>query len=160
MLKETFPKLFESIVSNDIYIGIFAIATLVAYLFTWWTAHSIKKEAKLWKKNPNRQFSKFLYHAVSKGYTLFVSFISIFPLLGMLGTVFGLLGLDLAAGDMTNIKNNFFIALTSTAWGIIFSILYKIILAFSADFIEEQIEVSKKLTNDVREDNKHFGTEE
>ncbi|MBR3808336.1 MAG: hypothetical protein IKJ15_08225 [Lachnospiraceae bacterium] len=48
MLKETFPKLFESIVSNDIYIGVFAIATLVAYLFTWWAAHSIKKEAKLW----------------------------------------------------------------------------------------------------------------
>lgn len=52
--------------------------------------------------------------------------ISIFPLLGMLGTVIGLLGLDLASGDMDNIKNNFFIALTSTAWGIIFSVIFKV----------------------------------
>ena len=51
-------------------------------------------------------------------YALFTTMITIFPLLGMFGTVAGLLGLDF--DDLENIKNNFFVALTSTAWGIIF----------------------------------------
>ena len=72
--------------------------------------------------------------------------ITIFPLLGMLGTVSGLLGLDLANGDMDNIKNNFFIALTSTAWGIVFSVIYKIINALFSSGIEEQIENAKQLS--------------
>lgn len=63
----------------------------------------------------------------------------------MLGTVIGLLGLDLASGDMDNIKNNFFIALTSTAWGIIFSVIFKVGHAWIADNVEEQIETAKKL---------------
>ena len=63
----------------------------------------------------------------------------------MFGTVKGLLGLDLATGDMENIKNNFFIALTSTAWGILFSMGYKILHAI----IEDDIEIKKsKLKND------------
>ena len=68
--------------------------------------------------------------------------------MGMLGTVFGLLGLDLVNGNMENIKENFFIALTSTAWGIIFSIFFKYINAVIEDFVEEQIDVAKKLSDD------------
>ena len=63
----------------------------------------------------------------------------------MLGTVFGLLGLDLASGDMENIKNNFFIALTSTAWGIIFSVFFKILDAVFLDDIEKQVESAMNL---------------
>ena len=81
---------------------------------------------------------------------LFVTMISIFPLLGMLGTVIGLLGLDLASGDMDNIKNNFFIALTSTAWGIIFSVIFKIAHAWISDDVEEQIEIAKKLAEEIK----------
>ena len=94
------------------------------------------------------KFSKYLLDGTSRFYTLFVTMISIFPLLGMLGTVVGLLGLDLESGDMNNIKNNFFIALTSTAWGIVFSVIFKLIHAFIADDVEEQIEIAKKLSEE------------
>ena len=55
----------------------------------------------------------------------------------MLGTVFGLLGLDLTNGDMSNIRDNFFIALTSTAWGIIFSVFFKIFDALLNEDVED-----------------------
>ena len=63
----------------------------------------------------------------------------------MLGTVVGLLGLDLTSGDMENIKANFFIALTSTAWGIILSVSFKIVNAFISDDVEEKIELAKNM---------------
>ena len=149
MLGNTMAKLWESIRGNDSYIGFFAILTAVFFFITLWAAISIRKQIKCWKEKRNTPFSRFLFHTCNTVYTLFVALISIFPLLGMLGTVFGLLGLDLATGDMDNIKNNFFIALTSTAWGIIFSVGFKILHAVFSDFIEEQIEVSKKLMGDV-----------
>ena len=64
-----------------------------------------------------------------------------------------LLGLDMAANDMANIKNNFFMALTSTAWGIIFSIVFKILHAVYEDFFTKQIDESTKL---VKECNRLF----
>lgn len=72
--------------------------------------------------------------------TLFTTFITIFPLLGMFGTVIALLGLDLSAGDMNGIKDNFFNALTSTAWGIVFSIAYKVVNACLSNSVESLLE--------------------
>lgn len=145
---EAFLKLKESILGNDLLILIAGIVALAFMIVTIVLAKAIKIRTKEWKKNKNAKFSKFLLHGTSKFYTLFVTMISIFPLLGMLGTVIGLLGLDLASGDMDNIKNNFFIALTSTAWGIIFSVIFKVAHAWIADNVEEQIETAKKLTEE------------
>lgn len=147
-MKDTFWILIDSITDNDAYIGVFALITGFIFLSAIVGAHHVKRESKEWKKVRNKSFSGFLSRRVNESYTLFVSFISVFPLLGMFGTVMGLLGLDLTADNMNNIKENFFVALTSTAWGIIFSIVYKIIHACTANYIEEQIEISKKLTND------------
>ena len=112
---------------------------------TIFMARAIKSRINEWEKNRNKPFSKFLVHWLSRFYTLFTTTITIFPLLGMLGTVCGLLGLDLATGDMSNIKNNFFLALTSTAWGIIFSVIFKMMNALISDEVEEQIENAKRL---------------
>ena len=71
--------------------------------------------------------------------------ISIVPLLGMFGTVRGLLGMDLAGGDSALIKGNFFGALTSTAWGIVFSVTFKLVHALVRDHIENQIERSRQM---------------
>ena len=61
----------------------------------------------------------------NRSYTLFVNFISIFPLLGILGTVWALLGV--AVGDgLEASEDNFLMALTSTAWGVIFSMVFKV----------------------------------
>lgn len=142
-------KLMDSILSNDFLILLAGIIALVFMVATVVLANAIKVRTKEWKKDKNVKFSKFLLHGTSKFYTLFVTMISIFPLLGMLGTVIGLLGLDLASGDMDNIKNNFFIALTSTAWGIIFSVIFKVAHAWIADNVEEQIEMAKKLAEEL-----------
>ncbi len=149
LYSEAFGKLFNSILGSDFLILVVSFIDVVSLLFTLWLARTIKKRAEAWRQKKNVEFSAFLLHGVSLGYTVFVTIISLFPLLGMLGTVIGLLGLDLASGDMENIKNNFFIALTSTAWGIIFSVFFKFINAFVADGIEKQIEVAKKLSEEL-----------
>lgn len=143
---DAFQKLGVSILSNDFIILIAAMVAFVFMLLTKGFVLAIKKRTNEWKKSKNVKFSKFLLNGASKFYTLFVTMISIFPLLGMLGTVVGLLGLDLASGDMENIKNNFFIALTSTAWGIVFAVLFKLLYALIADDVEEQIEIAKKMS--------------
>lgn len=63
---------------------------------------------------------KELFH-----YQLFVSITSIFPLLGILGTVISLLGL--IDFQTQKIMINFSAALTSTFWGLVFAILFKAI---------------------------------
>ena len=113
-----FKLLKESIVSNDLGILFIAIIALCLYFMLLGANRVIKKD-----RSNGRYSENSVYHFLNITYSLFITIISIFPLLGMFGTVCGLLGLDLATGDMENIKNNFFVALTSTAWGIIFSIL-------------------------------------
>lgn len=146
---DAFHKLKESILGNDFLILVAAFITLALMMVTQMQVRAIKKRTTEWRKNRNVKFSKYLWKAASQSYTLFVTMISVFPLLGMLGTVVGLLGLDLASGDMNNIKTNFFVALTSTAWGIIFSVIFKILHALMADNAEEQIETAKKLAEEL-----------
>ena len=146
---EAFELLKKSIKGDDFYILVVAIVALCLFILTFINAVAIKGKVKDWKKVRNSKFSGYLCQQLKVLYTLFVTSISIFPLLGMFGTVIGLLGLDLATGDMENIRANFFIALTSTAWGIIFSVGFKILHALIADYVEEQIELAKKLTDDI-----------
>ncbi len=146
-----FEMLKQSIVGNDILILFAAIITFVFMIFTLFMKTAIKRRVKEWEKDRNKPFSKALGDWLIRFYTFFTTTITIFPLLGMLGTVCGLLGLDLATGDMDNIKDNFFLALTSTAWGIIFSVIFKMLNAFISDGVEEQIENAKRLSK-VTED--------
>lgn len=62
----------------------------------------------------------------------------------MLGTVLALLNLDLS-GETSALKNNFFQALDTTEWGIIFAVFFKVLNAFFQPYIEAQIEKLKKL---------------
>lgn len=57
-----------------------------------------------------------------KLYSIFVNLTGIFPLLGILGTVVSLLGL---VADTSDITGNFYGALTSTFWGLVFAIIFK-----------------------------------
>lgn len=147
MIIDAWYKLKESIFGNDLYILGAAIITLFAYLGCLFSAIATKKDFKNEEK-VNEVWARRMYKSTNYFCTIFISLISLFPLLGMFGTVCGLLGLDLAAGDMENIKNNFFMALTSTAWGIIFSVLFKLIYAFSEAYIDEQIEAVKKILDE------------
>ncbi len=69
-----------------------------------------------------------------KLYSLFVNLTGIFPLLGILGTVISLLGM---VSDLTNVQGNFYGALTSTFWGLVFSIVFKILDAVVCSKIED-----------------------
>ena len=50
------------------------------------------------------------------------------------------------------IKGNFFNALTSTAWGIVFSVLFKIANAIVENKIEQVYEKARKLTENIADD--------
>ena len=75
--------------------------------------------------------------SMDRFYALFVNLTGIFPLLGILGTVVSLLGL---VSDMENVTGNFYGALTSTFWGLIFAILFK----FLDGVISPEIESNEK----------------
>ena len=79
-------------------------------------------------------------------YSLFVNLTGIFPLLGILGTVISLLGM---VGDMTNVQDNFYGALTSTFWGLVFAIIFK----FLDGIISAKIEDNEKNVQLYRERN-------
>lgn len=78
-----------------------------------------------------------LRNAADRAYSLFVNITGIFPLLGILGTVVSLLGL---VSDMENVTGNFYGALTSTFWGLIFAIVFK----FLDGLVSPEIEHNEK----------------
>ncbi len=67
-------------------------------------------------------------------YSLFTNITSIFPLMGILGTVISLLPM---VSEMADMQQNFFAALTSTFWGLVFSIIFKLMDGFLTSRIED-----------------------
>jgi len=77
-------------------------------------------------------------------YSLFTNFIAIFPLLGLLGTVIALLGVA-GGDDYGNVEHNFFVALTSTLWGVGCAIVFKVVNALIAPSMEKyDVEAERK----------------
>lgn len=85
-----------------------------------------------------------LKHRLDQVSVFYVSLTSIFPLLGILGTVIALLNLT----DFTNaiVSVNFSLALTSTFWGILFGAISK----FGEGFFSAKIDQYDKLYHEVR----------
>lgn len=67
-------------------------------------------------------------------YNVFTTLTSIFTLFGILGTVLSLIPV---VGQSESMKSNFFVSLTSTFWGIVFAIIFKILDAFISGKIED-----------------------
>ena len=86
------------------------------------------------------QHKAFGFNWVNCCYNIFLALVSIFPLLGMLGTVLALLGLDLSSGATEQLKQQFFLALDTTAWGLMFSIFFKILHSLFQTKIETAVE--------------------
>ena len=133
----------ESIFASDWYIGVAAILTIVALAVSLKFMSSIKKEIQ------KKESSKAII--LREEQYLEWCYITLFPLLGMFGTVAALLSLDLT-GEIEQIKGNFFNALTSTAWGIVFSVLFKIVNAIVENKIEQVYEKARKLTENIADD--------
>lgn len=96
--------------------------------------NSMKSEGRLFN---NLQYTKDIIKLRTKEefwYSVFVNITGIFPLLGILGTVLSLLRL---IGDVQNVTANFYGALTSTSWGLVFAIIFKSIDGLISARIED-----------------------
>lgn len=67
-------------------------------------------------------------------YSIFSNVTAIFPLMGILGTVVSLLPM---VADLADMQQNFFAALTSTFWGLIFAITFKLLDGFLSARLED-----------------------
>ncbi len=79
------------------------------------------------KEKRNGKFLKdkeiiYLRNTAENRYTWYVNISAIFPLLGILGTVLALISMQ---GQAMDSDSSFLVALTSTFWGLVFSILFK-----------------------------------
>lgn len=127
-----------NIAGFDIIIFIVAMFTIISLFFTNKNANNLckKMHGSIYLpdkvssfKEANRKMSNItetelteLRGKVGKSYSIYVNLTSIFPLLGILGTVVSLLGL---VSEPENVTGNFYGALTSTFWGLIFAIIFK-----------------------------------
>ena len=82
-------------------------------------------------------------------YAVFTNVTAIFPLLGILGTVVSLLPMVAEIADM---QTNFFAALTSSFWGLVFAIFFKLLDGFlSARMEDNDKSVALLLARELRE---------
>ena len=103
-----------------------------------------RKIDKVIRTKSENDFKKEMYYNLNIPYTIFNAIVSIFPLLGMLGTVLALLSLDISEST-ESMKNNFFQALDTTMWGIVFAAIFKFANSFVQTFVEAQISKAKLL---------------
>lgn len=128
------------------YILLAALFDCVCLCSALYFANSVRKT---FSETGGNALKSRVYYFLDISYTLFLAVISLFPLLGMFGTVVSLIGLGGVFGsenaDLNAIKPQFFLALTSTAWGIVFSVIFKLIGSLFQPFIENQIDKAKSV---------------
>ena len=147
---EFFNAIANNFIGYDTAIIIMAIANFVFYRIT---IHKIKilellihktTDMSLGKMDEERVVKRTIDELdaikkarikVNQWYSLFVNIISIFPLLGLLGTIISLI-FTAGEGNLENTQQYFMMSLTSTFWGMIFAIAYKISDAFVSPEVE------------------------
>jgi len=164
ILKDILSPIGKNLLGFDMLIFIFAIGTLCYYIIARKLANNIYKilrpqgflpEDDDEKQIPipsKKELVKMRERSFSY-YTMFVNLTSIFPLLGILGTVLSLIPM---VPNIDTMKHNFLVALTSTLWGLIFSIVFKILDGFLSPRIEDNIKtldlyLTKKKKNKLEE---------
>lgn len=130
--------------SDFVIHAIIVCATLcgVALISSIFLARKIYKRLSF--KN-EKVYKETILNWINFTYNAFVVLVSIFPLLGMLGTVLALWGLDFTAGATEELKQQFFLALDTTAAGLFFSIIYKALHAAFQTYIENAISQNEEL---------------
>lgn len=137
------PHLFAA----DWYIGVWAILTVVLFAVILHKTKDMQQLLQSRQTDSDLLMLRKQRKILSICYSLFTTFISIFPLWGMFGTVRALLVLDMSAAS-EGIQEHFFEALTSTAWGILFAIGFKVLNAWFISYkAEELLEKSDRILN-------------
>lgn len=116
---------------------------LAAFVISIILANNINKQMS---SRNELDYKKKSFNWLNFFYNIFLAIVSIFPLLGMLGTVLALLGLDLSSQDTSGLQQQFFLALDTTALGLICSIVFKFAHSFAQTKIETAVEKIDEIT--------------
>lgn len=158
--------IFMNLWGYDILIFITAVFTAVVYHYLKRSAEKLYKKMHLTVFVPDGGASRreadmdisgmreqdvvAMRNHTGRLYSLFVNLTGIFPLLGILGTVVSLLGM---VSDSTNVTGNFYGALTSTFWGLVFAIIFKFLDGIvSAKIEDNEKSVELYLTRNFKRD--------
>ncbi len=149
-MKDFFSVIFRNLIGFDMIIFIVAIINGVFYHFTKRAADELYRKMHLTvfvpgsaqsQEDAQRALSELretevvrMRDLMGRLYSVFVNLTGIFPLLGILGTVSSLLTL---VKDMTDVEGSFYGALTSTFWGLVFAISFKLLDGFISAKIED-----------------------
>ncbi|MCL2527472.1 MAG: MotA/TolQ/ExbB proton channel family protein [Defluviitaleaceae bacterium] len=152
IFQDLLPPIIDNLFGYDLIIILTAVGTLGYFLFV--RLHSMKVYNTIHTQGyrpddvldtgdtapPSRDEIKNtkiklrkMRETSDKYYSMYSNLTGIFPLLGILGTVIALIPM---VQDMGNMQTSFFVALTSTLWGLIFAIFFKILDATLAPRIE------------------------
>ena len=142
--------IFTNIIGFDMIIFLLAAANGFVYYFTRKSVNDLHRKMHLSVFVPGNKRSREDARAelaslresdivdmrarMGSLYSVFINITGIFPLLGILGTVTSLLGL---VNDMSDVQGSFYAALTSTFWGIVFAIVFKVCDSLISPKIEE-----------------------
>ncbi|MBP5224535.1 MAG: MotA/TolQ/ExbB proton channel family protein [Lachnospiraceae bacterium] len=145
-----FKIIFQNLIGFDLMIIIVGILNGVCYYFVRKFADQLYKKLHLQFFVPSHSNDhetipqKFdakeeeeivsLRKKAEALYAVFVNVTAIFPLLGILGTVLSLIPL---VSQMAAFETNFFAALTSTFWGLVFAIVFKLLDGFLSARMED-----------------------
>lgn len=133
-----FEKMMQSIGASDTYILITAVTVALVFILVVVFCRTLSRMLEDSRRKYNAPGAVMPYRFLNMLYEIFLTGITIFPLLGLFGTVRALLGLDLT-GDLEGAQQHFFDALTSTAWGIFFAVIFKCANAFIASWVERTL---------------------
>lgn len=128
--------IFKNLLGFDMIIMLLAVLDSGVFYMAYKAAQKLAKDLSsdgLWQADIRRDGSSSgrqladkeiisLRNKAELWYTWYVNISAVFPLLGILGTVIALIGMH---GSAMTADNSFLIALTSTFWGLIFSIVFK-----------------------------------
>ncbi len=139
-------KMLSSLFTNLVDIIILVVAVLEYWLYkkVLDIRGQVKREVDMCHNDHSKRFTEDLARRLNSTYSLFTTIITIFPLLGMFGTVAALISINMS-GEILSSQQNFFDALTSTAWGIVFSLIFKVCNALIEYSVNSQIEAAEKL---------------
>lgn len=139
-----FEKMMHSIGASDTYILIAAVIVLLAFILVIVFCRTLTRILEESRRKYNAPGAQMPYRFLNMLYEIFLTGITIFPLLGLFGTVRALLGLDLT-DDLAGAQQHFFDALTSTAWGIVFAVIFKCANAFISSWVEHTLEETAEM---------------
>lgn len=118
---------------------------------------AIKKTAKAERKKLAVNELLEYREQMNRSYAFYCNFTTMFPLLGMLGTVVSLIPMVNLIGEETH--GAFFAALTSTFWGIVAALVFKFLDSFLSYKIEDNEKHMAYLLNPGKRDKQESDNE-